>query len=79
VRTISWQGGLVVATLAVASPRTKQDASGAFTDAATIGHIRAWVGSVVDAVGAPPSDRLARVAPIVTPLGIDIARFGDLD
>src|SRR4051794_16889629 len=78
VRTISWQGGLVVATLPIASPRTKQDATGAFTDAATLAAIAAWAGAVADAVDEPPADRLARVAPIVTPLGIDVARFGDV-
>jgi hypothetical protein len=34
--------------------------------------------SVVDAHGEPSAARLARVAPIVAPLGIDIARFGDV-
>jgi chromate reductase len=77
VRTISWQGGLVVATLPIASPRTKQDATGAFTDAGILEAIAGWAGAVVDAVGGSPAERLARVAPIVTPLGIDVARFGD--
>jgi chromate reductase len=78
VRTISWQGGLVVATLAIASPRTKQDATGAFTDSATLSAIDGWAGAVVDAVDESPAERLARVTPIVTPLGIDVARFGDV-
>ena len=78
VRTVSWQGALVVATLSIASPRTKQDAAGAFTDRATVAAIGEWAVSVVDAHGEPAAARLARVAPIVTPLGIDIARFGDV-
>jgi|SRR5690349_3766041 len=78
VRTISWQGGLVVATLPVASPRTKQDDAGAFTDAGTLRAIAAWAGAVADAVDESASERLARVAPILTPLGIDVARFGDV-
>src|SRR6478735_5656925 len=48
VRTISWQGGLVVATLPIASPRTKQDAAGAFTDVTTVDAIAAWAGAVAD-------------------------------
>jgi NAD(P)H-dependent FMN reductase len=76
VRTISWQGGLVVATLGIDAPRTKQDATGAFTDPATVAAIGAWADGVADAVGERPADRIARVAPIVSPLGIDVARFG---
>ena len=78
VRTVSWQGGLVVATLSIASPRTKQDEAGAFTDPATLTAIREWAATVVDAHDEPPSARLARVATIVAPLGIDPERFGDL-
>jgi chromate reductase len=78
VRTVSWQGGLVVATLSIASPRTKQDDRGAFTDPATLTAIREWSGTVVDAHGEPATARLARVASIVAPLGIDPERFGDL-
>ena len=78
VRTVSWQGGLVVATLGIDAPRTKQDASGAFTDAATVAAIDEWAGSIVTAVGEPAPARLVRVAAIVAPLGIDPERFGDL-
>ena len=78
VRTISWQGGLVVATLGIDAPRTKQDASGALTDAVTIAAIGEWAGSVVAAVREPGAARLARVAAVVAPLGIDPTRFGDL-
>jgi NAD(P)H-dependent FMN reductase len=78
VRTISWQGGLVVATLGIEAPRTKQDASGAFSDAATVAAIEAWAATVVAAVQEPPAARLERVAAVVTPFGIDAARFGDL-
>jgi chromate reductase, NAD(P)H dehydrogenase (quinone) len=76
VRTISWQGGFVVATLGIDAPRTKQDATGAISDPATVAAIGAWAGAVVDAVADGPAARLARVAPIVTPFGIDVARFG---
>jgi len=78
VRTISWQGGLVVATLGIDAARTKQDATGEFTDVTSIDAIRSWAGAVADATGEPGPARLARVAPIVVPLGIDVDRFGDL-
>ena len=65
-------------TLPISSPRTKQDATGAFTDAVTLAEIAAWAGAVAAAIGESPADRLARVAPIVAPLGIDVARFGDV-
>jgi chromate reductase len=76
VRTISWQGGLVVATLGIDAPRTKRDATGAFSDPATLTAIGTWAGAVVDAVADGPAGRIARVAPIVTPFGIDATRFG---
>ena len=78
VRTISWQGGLVVATLGIDAPRTKRDATGAITDAATIRAIGDWAGRVVAAVREPGAARLARVAAVVEPFGIDPGRFGDL-
>jgi len=67
-----------VATLGIDAPKTKQDASGAFTDPATVAGIGAWAAAVVDAYGEPGPARLARIARIVTPLGIDVARLGDL-
>jgi chromate reductase len=79
VRTVSWQGGLVVATLGIASPRTKQDASGRFDDAETVDAISRWAETLVDAGRETGAERLARVAAIVAPLGIDPERFGSVD
>ncbi len=78
VRTISWQGGWVVATLGIAAPRTKSDEHGDYVDAATLVEIDAWVDTVVGAVEATPTHRLELLTAVVTPLGIDPARFGDL-
>jgi len=39
VRSLTWQGGHVVASLAVAAPLTKSDADGRFTDQATIANL----------------------------------------
>lgn len=78
VRTLSWQGALVVDTLAVTSPRTKVDAHGRFVDQGTLDAIRRWAMRLVGAVGAPAEERLSLVAAVVRPYGIDPARFGDL-
>lgn len=78
VRTLSWQGALVVDTLAVTAPRTKVDAHGRFVDQGTLDAIRRWAMRLVGAVGAPAEERLSLVAAVVRPYGIDPARFGDL-
>ncbi len=77
IRTLSWQGALTVADLGSEMPRAKMD-DGEFTDAATVAAIKAWVADVVIANRLTPEKRLARVAEFVTPLGIDVARFGDI-
>lgn len=77
VRTISWQGGWVVATLGVDAPRTKSDERGDYVDAATLAEIDAWADTVVGAVGATPEHRRELVAAVVAPRGIDPDRFGD--
>jgi chromate reductase, NAD(P)H dehydrogenase (quinone) len=76
VRTLSWQGAFVVATLGIAAPRTKMDDEGTYTDPATRDQIRSWAGALVAAHGATPADRLAIVSGIVSRYGIDPARFG---
>lgn len=78
VRTLSWQGALTVATLGIASPRTKVDESGAFTDPPTILAIQDCADALAAAVIGTPADRRAMVTAVVTRHGIDPARFGDL-
>ena len=78
VRTLSWQGALVVATLGVSSPRGKVDADGHFTDGATLSGLRSCVDRVGEALAADNASRVAMVRSVVEPLGIDVARFGDL-
>lgn len=75
VRTISWQGGLVVATLSVVGPRPKSNELGEFTDESTLGDIAAWGDAVIAAVDAPQSERLNQVASVVSPYGIDPTRL----
>jgi NAD(P)H-dependent FMN reductase len=78
VRTLSWQGALTVATLGIASPRTKVDESGAFTDPPTILAIQNCADALASAVRGTAEDRRAMVTAVVTRHGIDPARFGDL-
>ncbi len=78
VRTLSWQGALVVAVLGIDAPRPKMDERGVFTDDATISAIEAWADKVIAAANASPSDRTEMVATIVTSYGIDAQRFGTI-
>ena len=50
VRTLIWQGGHVVASLAIAAPMTKADASGQITDPSTLEQLRGLAGTIA---GAP--------------------------
>ncbi len=77
VRTLSWQGALVVATLGVAAPRTKMTGD-RFTDQATLDDIAAWADHLVAAAAGDATARLDMVTTIVSRYGIDPARFGDL-
>lgn len=76
VRTLSWQGAWVVATLAVDTPRTKIT-EGQIVHDATNSAVEAWASSLHAAVAASPVERLAMVARVVTAYGIDVARFGE--
>ena len=80
VRTISWQGGLVVTTLADRRRRARsRTRRGVFTDAVDARRDRRLGGRRRrPRSGSRRRHRLARVAPIVAPLGIDVARFGDV-
>lgn len=78
VRTLSWQGALVVSVLGVAAPKTKTDDAGRFTDKATIEAIDRWVADAMAARRGSRDALLGRVAKVVVPYGIDPARFGDL-
>ena len=78
VRTISWQGGWVVATLGVAAPRTKSDETGAFIDEATLCEITGWADAALQAADGSPLHCRQLLSAVVTPYGIDPNRFGDL-
>jgi chromate reductase, NAD(P)H dehydrogenase (quinone) len=77
VRTLSWQGALVIDSLGISAPNTKSGPAG-FKDAETITTIQRWAERLVDAVSMTPLQLLKRVTDVVTPFGIDPSRFGDL-
>ena len=70
-QTLTWQGAYVVAELGIASPRTKSNGHGRFTDGATLAALSALSSAVL---GAPvlPADEVVRLATnVVESLGID--------
>jgi NAD(P)H-dependent FMN reductase len=71
IQTLTWQGAHVVGDLGIAAPRTKSDAEGRFTDAATIAQIEALAQIAVDAPALPAEERLALVRDIVVAAGIE--------
>jgi len=81
VRTLSWQGGHVVASLGIVAPNTKSvtdaDGSRRFTDPATVHEIGAVASSLVAAVGQKPSERLAAVTSLAVDAGVDPAPLAE--
>lgn len=78
VRTLSWQGALVVRTLGIEAPRTKIDPSGHVSEPELRSSIEQWADSLTAGVRADNAELLAMVDRVVAPLGVDVARFGDL-
>jgi NAD(P)H-dependent FMN reductase len=78
VRTISWQGGLVMATLGIAAPKTKVDERGRFVDGATLSDLRQFSNTLVGACQGSPADRLVRLTEVVSSYEIDPVRFGQI-
>ena len=71
IQTLTWQGAHVVADVGIAAPRTKSDAEGRYTDAATVRAIEALTAVLLGAVTMPGDDRLALVRTIVDAAGVD--------
>ncbi len=78
VRTLSWQGALTVGTLGIGAARTKVEPGVGFTHLETVHAIEQWADDLVAAIFMNPASLLERVAGVVSPFGIDPARFGDL-
>ena len=71
VQTLTWQGAHVVAELGIASPRTKSDEHGRFTDGPTLAALRQLAQQALEAPSLPPEVRLARVRALVGGFGIE--------
>lgn len=78
IQTLTWQGAHVVASLGIAAPRTKSDASGAFTDPATIGALADLADLAVAAPRMTPDKRREHVLAVLRPLGIDEAHVAPM-
>jgi chromate reductase, NAD(P)H dehydrogenase (quinone) len=76
VRTLSWHGALVVATLSIEAPATKMSA-GRYTDSATIAAVAEWTDELIRAVSSTWETTLAQVTAVVVEYGIDPRRFGE--
>jgi NAD(P)H-dependent FMN reductase len=74
VQTLTWQGAHVVAALGIAAPRTKSDADGRFTDAATLDALGELTRLLLGAPTLPAAELVATVARVLTGFGIDPAR-----
>jgi chromate reductase, NAD(P)H dehydrogenase (quinone) len=71
IRTLTWQGALVVADLGIASPRTKTDRSGAFTDAVTIDAIQKLAAVARSAPSLPDDQRNDLVSAVLASAGVE--------
>jgi chromate reductase len=70
-QTLTWQGAYVVAELGIASPRTKSDEHGRFTDAATLAALSAVSSAVLGALFLPADEVVRLATSVVESLGID--------
>jgi chromate reductase len=81
VRTLSWQGAHVVASLGVeaAGTRSVTDADGSrrFTDPATLDAIGALASSLVAAVARRPSERFAEITRLARDAGVEVGPLAD--
>ncbi|MGA7120919.1 MAG: NADPH-dependent FMN reductase [Polyangiaceae bacterium] len=75
VRTLSWQGAHVVASLGIeaASSKSVRDANGSrrFTDATTLRAIEALARCLVASIALRPSERLAAIATFARDAGVE--------
>jgi NAD(P)H-dependent FMN reductase len=73
-QTLAWQGALVVSHLGIAAPRTKSDAAGNLTDAATVAEIERFTDELLIAAIEPRSARIRRARGIADEFGLDPMR-----
>jgi chromate reductase len=73
-QTLGWQGALVLAHIGIAAPRTKSDAEGNLTDAATITDLEHFTDELLVAATEPRSARIGRARLIAQEFGLDPLR-----
>ena len=73
VQSLTWQGAHVVGELGIAAPRTKSDASGAYTHGPTIEALRALAARVLEVVAMPGDVRVALAVEVTGRYAIDPA------
>jgi NAD(P)H-dependent FMN reductase len=71
VRTLTWQGGHVVAALGISAPRTKADDTGRYTDRDTIDALELLARAVAEAPHWSATERLEHVTEITTRSGVE--------
>lgn len=75
VRTLSWQGAHVIATLGIAAPNTKsettEDGSRRFTDPTTVGEIESLASSLHASIDQRPMERLPAMKSLAIDAGVD--------
>jgi chromate reductase, NAD(P)H dehydrogenase (quinone) len=71
IQTLTWQGAHVVAQLGISHPKTKSDADGRFTDAATLAEIERLALALATAPTLAPEARLTLVRAVIDEMGID--------
>jgi chromate reductase len=81
VRTLSWQGAHVVASLgidaATARSVTEADGSRRFTDPSTLSEIEALASSLVASIAQRPSERFAAVTRIARDAGVELGPLAE--
>jgi NAD(P)H-dependent FMN reductase len=77
VRTLLWQGAHVVASLGVAGPKTKSDASGRITDETTLAEIELLASTLLTAIDETPVERVVRVRELAARFGVDPGQVHD--
>jgi len=71
-QTLTWQGAYVVAELGIASPRTKSDEHGRFTDEATRAAIASLTSKALEARALGADELVRRATSVVDGLGVDV-------
>jgi chromate reductase len=70
-QTLTWQGAHVVAELGIPAPRTKSDATGRITDAATLDALGGVASDLLGAPALPAAELVASVERVLARLAVE--------